>query len=228
MVQSTVYVETNKGAGSGVVLGAGGVVTNYHVVDGASSVTVQFADQRTAPAQVVRVDRRRDLALLAVPTTEAPVPLGETEGLQPGAPLLAVGYPRPDPSAPAAPPSPGGSSRASGGRRRTSGSSRPTRRSTPATPAARWWTRRGGSWASSPPASRAPRASTAPWRRTRCGSSWPPPTTRPRRPRRRPRRPPRGRGPGRSSSRPSTPSWPSTRPTATGWGRPTATSGPGR
>ena len=45
---------------------------------------------------MVRVDRRRDLALLAVPTTEAPVPLGETEGLQPGAPLLAVGYPRPD------------------------------------------------------------------------------------------------------------------------------------
>ena len=89
-------METNKGAGSGVILGAGGVVTNYHVVDGASSVTVQFADQRTAPAQVVRADRRRDLALLAVPTTEAPVALGETEGLQPGAPLLAVGYPRPD------------------------------------------------------------------------------------------------------------------------------------
>ena len=71
-------------------------MTSFHVVDGASSVTVQFPDQRTAPAQVVRVDRRRDLALLAVATSEAPVALGETEGLQPGGPLLAVGYPLPD------------------------------------------------------------------------------------------------------------------------------------
>ena len=93
VLDATVLVETDKGTGSGVVLGAGGVVTSYHVVEGAARVTVRFADQRSAPAQVVRVDRRRDLALLAVPTTEAPVPLGDTEGLQPGAPLLAVGYP---------------------------------------------------------------------------------------------------------------------------------------
>jgi hypothetical protein len=43
---------------------------------------------------VVRVDRRRDLALLAVETRELPLTLGETEGLQPGAPLLAAGFPR--------------------------------------------------------------------------------------------------------------------------------------
>ncbi|HEX2325656.1 MAG TPA: trypsin-like peptidase domain-containing protein, partial [Chloroflexota bacterium] len=94
VLDSTVYVETSKGAGSGVILGAGGVVTSHHVVDGASSVTVRFADQRSAPAQVVRVDRRRDLALLAVETREAPLALGETEGLQPGTALLAVGFPR--------------------------------------------------------------------------------------------------------------------------------------
>jgi Trypsin-like peptidase domain len=94
VVDATVYIETNKGRGSGVVLGAGGVVTSYHVVDGASSVTVQFADQRSAPARVVRVDRRRDLALLAVETRETPLALGDTERLQPGGTLMAVGYPR--------------------------------------------------------------------------------------------------------------------------------------
>jgi hypothetical protein len=68
-------------------------VTSHHVIDGATRVTVRFADQRSSPAQVVRIDRRRDLALLAVQTSEVPVALGDTEGLQPGAPLLGVGYP---------------------------------------------------------------------------------------------------------------------------------------
>jgi S1-C subfamily serine protease len=94
VLDSTVFVETSKGAATGVILGAGGVVTSHHVVDGVSSVTVRFADQRSAPAQVVRVDRRRDLALLAVETREIPLTLGETEGLQPGASLLAAGFPR--------------------------------------------------------------------------------------------------------------------------------------
>jgi serine protease Do len=92
VLDATVLVTTNRGNGSGVILGPGGVVTSHHVVEGASRVTVRFPDRRSAPAQVVRTDRRRDLALLAVETVEAPAPLEEQEGLQPGAPLFGAGF----------------------------------------------------------------------------------------------------------------------------------------
>jgi len=58
--------------GSGVVLGAGRVVTNAHNVRG-GAVVVTFADGRRAEGQAVGVDPDGDLAVLAVDTGEAPV-----------------------------------------------------------------------------------------------------------------------------------------------------------
>ncbi len=93
VLDATVLVETSRGSGSGVILGAGGVVTSHHVVEGAARITVRFPDRRSSPAAVVRTDRRRDLALLGVETGETPAPLGDAEALQPGAPLFGVGFP---------------------------------------------------------------------------------------------------------------------------------------
>jgi S1-C subfamily serine protease len=48
----TVLVGTNVGAGSGISLGSGKVLTNFHVVDGAAQVSVRFADNRQESVQV--------------------------------------------------------------------------------------------------------------------------------------------------------------------------------
>jgi S1-C subfamily serine protease len=93
----TVFIRTDLGSGSGVSLGRGRVVTNYHVVEGATIVNVRFADGRQEQLRVVRVDSRRDLALLETSFTELPAAsLRDERGLRDGESLLAVGYPRSD------------------------------------------------------------------------------------------------------------------------------------
>lgn len=62
---SIVAVVTNSGQGSGVVWSADGVVvTNHHVVAGASAVELAFADGQRSPARVTATDPQTDLAVL--------------------------------------------------------------------------------------------------------------------------------------------------------------------
>ena len=63
-------MKENSGFGSGCIVDeAGYIVTNHHVVDDSSNVwTVRFHDERELPAQLVRWDPVRDLALLKVDT----------------------------------------------------------------------------------------------------------------------------------------------------------------
>jgi S1-C subfamily serine protease len=86
-------VQTGQAAGTGFVLSADGyVVTNDHVVDGASDITVNFEDGSTAPATVVAADPQADLAVLKVDRTDlVPLPLGDSNALQVGDQLVAVG-----------------------------------------------------------------------------------------------------------------------------------------
>ena len=59
-----------EGAGSGFILDQEGhILTNYHVIDGAQSIDVSINDDFVAPATVVGIDRRNDIAVLKV---EAP------------------------------------------------------------------------------------------------------------------------------------------------------------
>jgi serine protease Do len=86
---------TVRSMGSGFVINpAGYIVTNNHVVDGASEISVKIDDGRELPGKVVGRDPRTDLALLKVEATGLPViPLGDSAELQVGEPVMAIGNP---------------------------------------------------------------------------------------------------------------------------------------
>jgi putative serine protease PepD len=83
--------------GSGFVYDASGrIVTNQHVVDGATSVTVRFSSGKELRAQVVGTDPSTDLAVLKVdslPGGVAPLALGDSGSLQVGDGVVAIGSP---------------------------------------------------------------------------------------------------------------------------------------
>jgi serine protease Do len=91
--RSTVRVISGRGNGSGVVLSGERIVTNAHVI-AASRMSVELWDGKTLPASLTKIDRRRDLAILAVPALDAPAAIfGDSARLQAGTPVVAVGNP---------------------------------------------------------------------------------------------------------------------------------------
>ncbi|MFN2381312.1 MAG: trypsin-like peptidase domain-containing protein [Guyparkeria sp.] len=81
--------------GSGFILSEDGyVVTNAHVIDGASKVFVRLADGRELVADVVGIDGIGDIALLKVDADGLPsVSLGDSDEVRPGQWALAIGSP---------------------------------------------------------------------------------------------------------------------------------------
>ena len=74
----------------------GYILTNAHVVDGATKITVSFGDKETVPAQVVGKDVSDDLALLKVNPSGLnlkPLALGDSRSVQVGDPTIAIGNP---------------------------------------------------------------------------------------------------------------------------------------
>ena len=86
---------TVRSMGSGFIINpAGYIMTNNHVVDGATEIQVKIDDGRELPGKVVGRDPRTDLALLKVEATGLPViPLGDSGALQVGEPVMAIGNP---------------------------------------------------------------------------------------------------------------------------------------
>jgi S1-C subfamily serine protease len=84
-----------RSLGSGVIYDtAGHVVTNNHVIAGASQIQVELKDGRTAPARIVGTDPDTDLAVLEIALKNAPVMrLGRSDTLRVGEPVLAIGNP---------------------------------------------------------------------------------------------------------------------------------------
>jgi serine protease Do len=82
-----------EGAGTGFVIAPDGVlVTNNHVVSGAQTIEVVFADDRKMPARVLGRDSTTDLAVLKVDATDLPVAaLGDSSALRVGDDVIAIG-----------------------------------------------------------------------------------------------------------------------------------------
>jgi len=89
--------EVPAGTGSGFLWDeAGHVVTNFHVIQGASSAKVLLADQSEYPAELVGLFADRDLAVLRIkapPGKLQPIPLGSSRELQVGQKVYAIGNP---------------------------------------------------------------------------------------------------------------------------------------
>jgi len=84
-----------RSLGSGIIYDVRGhVVTNFHVIARATQVRVQLKDGREAPATLVGVDRDTDLAVLKIDLGTLPImPLGRSDRLRVGEPVLAIGNP---------------------------------------------------------------------------------------------------------------------------------------
>jgi serine protease DegQ len=87
----------HSGIGSGVVISEDGkILTNWHVVQGAKKIIVTFADGTRSPAMVVGAQPENDLAVLKatkLPDDLQPATMGNSNALQPGEEVVAVGFP---------------------------------------------------------------------------------------------------------------------------------------
>lgn len=81
--------------GSGFIIRQDGyVVTNNHVVDGATEIMVRLSDGRRFAGRVIGRDRKTDLVLLKIEATSLPVlALSDSDALQVGEPVMAIGNP---------------------------------------------------------------------------------------------------------------------------------------
>ena len=93
------YSQPFSGGGSGVVIRKEGfIITNYHVVQDAKKITVNFADEfddTTYTASVISYDEKEDLALLKIQGEREfdVIPLGRSNDLMPGETVIAIGNP---------------------------------------------------------------------------------------------------------------------------------------
>ena len=88
---------SGKGLGAGVLIDEqGSIVTNAHVVEGAANITVTLHDGTRLPAELIGSDPQSDVALLQVTLPKGPhtpAHLGDSDKLEIGQKVLAIGHP---------------------------------------------------------------------------------------------------------------------------------------
>ena len=89
------YQTVNAASGSGfIVTDDGYILTNYHVVEGASSITVSMYEGQTYEAELVGYDAANDVAVLKIEAKGlTPVVLGDSDNLNVGDNVVAIGNP---------------------------------------------------------------------------------------------------------------------------------------
>ena len=86
---------TNAAAGSGFVITEDGyILTNYHVIDGASAITVAFVDGKTYPATFIGGEEANDIAVIKIDAQDlTPVVIGKSGDMLVGEQVTAIGNP---------------------------------------------------------------------------------------------------------------------------------------
>ncbi|MBE6932732.1 MAG: trypsin-like serine protease [Ruminococcaceae bacterium] len=89
------YQTTAAASGSGFIISDDGyIITNHHVIDDAASITVTMYDDTTYEADLVGYDESNDLAVLKIEADGlTPVILGDSDALQVGDSVVAIGNP---------------------------------------------------------------------------------------------------------------------------------------
>ncbi|MFP3753602.1 DegQ family serine endoprotease [Cupriavidus sp. SIMBA_020] len=84
-----------RGLGSGFIVSSDGLIlTNAHVVDNATEVTVKLTDRREFKAKVLGADPQTDIAVIRIDAKNLPtVRLGDPSKIRVGEPVLAIGSP---------------------------------------------------------------------------------------------------------------------------------------
>ncbi|MGW7252963.1 S1C family serine protease [Streptomyces sp. NPDC054834] len=96
VVEINATLSNGSSTGSGVIISSGGeIVTNNHVVSGASSIKVTTSDGKSYTAQVVGTDSSKDLALVKLQNASGlkAATLGNSSGVQVGDTVVAIGSP---------------------------------------------------------------------------------------------------------------------------------------
>ena len=89
------YQTTSAASGSGFIISPDGyILTNHHVIEGSSSITVSFYDGTSKEAKLIGYDASNDIAVLKVEAENLkPVILGDSANLNVGDTVLAIGNP---------------------------------------------------------------------------------------------------------------------------------------
>ena len=88
--------ERRQSVGSGVIVdaGRGYVLTNQHLLEGATAIEVTLKDRRSFPARLLGADQGTDLAVLQIPAVAiTPLPFGDSKALEVGDFVIAIGNP---------------------------------------------------------------------------------------------------------------------------------------
>jgi serine protease Do len=91
----TPHAEREQALGSGVIVTSDGtILTNNHVIDGATDIKVQLSDKREFTAKLVGADPASDIAVLKIDAKDLPtLPLGDSSQLNVGDLIFAIGDP---------------------------------------------------------------------------------------------------------------------------------------
>jgi serine protease Do len=94
-MQQQPQAERMESLGSGVIVSPDGyILTNNHVIDGATDVKVSFRDGKEVPAKVIGADAPTDIAVLKIDRTGLPaLPIGDSSKSEVGDIVLAIGNP---------------------------------------------------------------------------------------------------------------------------------------
>jgi serine protease Do len=95
MPQQPQQPQIEHGVGSGIIISPDGyIVTNNHVVDGATQIKVTLNDRRVLTGKVIGTDKMTDLAVIKVNASDLPsIAWGDSTKLKPGQTVLAFGNP---------------------------------------------------------------------------------------------------------------------------------------